>query len=92
MTETNMILSNPYRGERRPGSVGLPLPGVEIRAVAERHTTTGALYVLLCVVDDNLQVLILHLHSLADLMLMYNSQFLKLKSNSAYADMVLRRC
>ena len=31
MTETGMILSNPYRGERRPGSVGLPLPGVEVR-------------------------------------------------------------
>ena len=30
MTETNMILSNPYRGERRPGSVGLPLPGVQV--------------------------------------------------------------
>ncbi|CAL8462060.1 g1591 [Coccomyxa elongata] len=42
MTETNMILSNPYRGERRPGSVGLPLPGVEVRAVVESHTTTGA--------------------------------------------------
>ncbi|KAK9908661.1 hypothetical protein WJX75_001158 [Coccomyxa subellipsoidea] len=35
MTETNMMLSNPYRGERRPGSVGLPLPGVEVRAVSE---------------------------------------------------------
>ena len=35
MTETNMILSNPYQGERRPGSVGLPLPGVEVRAVAD---------------------------------------------------------
>ena len=35
MTETNMILSNPYRGERRPGSVGMPLPGVEVRAVPE---------------------------------------------------------
>jgi malonyl-CoA/methylmalonyl-CoA synthetase len=31
MTETNMITSNPYDGERRPGSVGLPLPGVEVR-------------------------------------------------------------
>ena len=35
MTETNMILSNPYEGERRPGYVGLPLPGVEVRAVAD---------------------------------------------------------
>ncbi|KAK9798596.1 hypothetical protein WJX73_006206 [Symbiochloris irregularis] len=31
MTETGMILSNPMEGERRPGSVGLPLPGVEVR-------------------------------------------------------------
>jgi malonyl-CoA/methylmalonyl-CoA synthetase len=28
MTETLMNMSNPYLGERRPGSVGLPLPGV----------------------------------------------------------------
>ena len=31
MTETVMNLSNPFDGERRPGSVGLPLPGVEVR-------------------------------------------------------------
>ena len=31
MTETNMNTSNPYDGERIPGSVGFPLPGVEIR-------------------------------------------------------------
>jgi len=31
MTETNMNTSNPYQGARIPGSVGLPLPGVEIR-------------------------------------------------------------
>jgi malonyl-CoA/methylmalonyl-CoA synthetase len=31
MTETLMNISNPYEGERRPGSVGLPLPGVELR-------------------------------------------------------------
>ena len=30
MTETMLTLSNPYRGERRPGTVGFPLPGVEI--------------------------------------------------------------
>ena len=29
MTETLLTLSNPLEGERRPGSVGLPLPGVE---------------------------------------------------------------
>ena len=33
MTETGMNLSNPYKGERRCGSVGLPLPGVEARVV-----------------------------------------------------------
>ncbi len=31
MTETNMNTSNPYEGERRPGTVGFPLPGVELR-------------------------------------------------------------
>ena len=31
MTETGMNVSNPYEGERRPGTVGLPLPGVEVR-------------------------------------------------------------
>ena len=33
MTEIGMALSNPYRGERVPGSVGTPLPGVETRLV-----------------------------------------------------------
>jgi malonyl-CoA/methylmalonyl-CoA synthetase len=31
MTETSMNTSNPYDGARVPGSVGLPLPGVEVR-------------------------------------------------------------
>ncbi|MET0909994.1 MAG: AMP-binding protein [Ilumatobacteraceae bacterium] len=31
MTETIMLVSNPYDGERRPGSVGFPFPGVELR-------------------------------------------------------------
>ncbi len=31
MTETNMITSNPYDGDRRPGTVGFPLPGIEVR-------------------------------------------------------------
>ncbi|WP_346798015.1 malonyl-CoA synthase [Halomonas sp. Bachu 37] len=31
MTETNMNTSNPYDGERRPGTVGFPLPGTELR-------------------------------------------------------------
>ena len=33
MTEIGMGLSNPYNGERRPGTVGQPLPGVELRLV-----------------------------------------------------------
>ncbi|HVS16656.1 MAG TPA: acyl-CoA synthetase [Thermoanaerobaculia bacterium] len=31
MTETGMILSNPLDGERVPGAVGTPLPGIEVR-------------------------------------------------------------
>ena len=31
MTETNMNTSNPYEGDRRAGTVGLPLPGVELK-------------------------------------------------------------
>jgi malonyl-CoA/methylmalonyl-CoA synthetase len=31
MTETVMLVSNPYEGERRPGSVGFPLPEVGVR-------------------------------------------------------------
>lgn len=31
MTETVMLTSNPYDGTRKPGTVGFPLPGVELR-------------------------------------------------------------
>ncbi len=31
MTETVMLVSNPFDGDRRPGTVGLPLPGVDLR-------------------------------------------------------------
>ncbi len=31
MTETIMLTSNPYDGPRKPGTVGLPFPGVELR-------------------------------------------------------------
>jgi malonyl-CoA/methylmalonyl-CoA synthetase len=31
MTETNMNTSNPYEGERRAGTVGFPLPGIEVK-------------------------------------------------------------
>jgi malonyl-CoA/methylmalonyl-CoA synthetase len=35
MTETIMLVSNPYDGERRPGSVGFPFPGVDLRLGAD---------------------------------------------------------
>ena len=38
MTETNMSTSNPYEGERRPGTVGFPLPGIELKIT---DSTTG---------------------------------------------------
>jgi len=38
MTETNMNTSNPLHGERRPGTVGPPLPGVEARVVDDSGT------------------------------------------------------
>jgi malonyl-CoA/methylmalonyl-CoA synthetase len=37
MTETNMITSNPYDGERRAGTVGFALPGVNVR-IAESES------------------------------------------------------
>ena len=50
MTETGMVLSNPLRGERRPGFVGTPLPRVELRLVDEEGKdlppgTAGELWV-----------------------------------------------
>ncbi|MEE8397619.1 MAG: class I adenylate-forming enzyme family protein, partial [Desulfobacterales bacterium] len=33
MSETGMNFSNPLRGERKPGSIGLPLPGLQVRIV-----------------------------------------------------------
>jgi malonyl-CoA/methylmalonyl-CoA synthetase len=38
MTEIGMALSNPLHGERIPGSVGKPLPGVEVQLVGEDGT------------------------------------------------------
>ncbi|NJB86872.1 malonyl-CoA/methylmalonyl-CoA synthetase [Lewinella marina] len=35
MTEMGMAISNPYSGERRPGYIGQPLRGVEVRLVDE---------------------------------------------------------
>jgi malonyl-CoA/methylmalonyl-CoA synthetase len=50
MTETLMNISNPYAGERRAGTVGLPLPGVSVRMLSAEGKTvpegeTGELYV-----------------------------------------------
>lgn len=36
MSEAGMITSNPYDGERRPGTVGFPLPGVNVRVADEQ--------------------------------------------------------
>ncbi|HEX4934503.1 MAG TPA: AMP-binding protein, partial [Gemmatimonadaceae bacterium] len=41
MSETLMNIGNPYAGERRPGSVGLPFPGVSTRIVAPDGTEAG---------------------------------------------------
>ncbi len=42
MTEIGMALSNPVHGARRPGFVGAPLPGVEVRLVDEQGRTVTA--------------------------------------------------
>ena len=41
MTETLMNTSNPYAGERRAGTVGRALPGVEIQLLDERGSEVG---------------------------------------------------
>ncbi|MFY0595189.1 MAG: malonyl-CoA synthase [Cognatishimia sp.] len=49
MTETNMSTSNPYDGERRAGTVGFPLPGVETKVMLDGQELpegeTGVLWV-----------------------------------------------
>ena len=42
MTEIGMALSNPLEGERRPGFVGVPLPGVEVRLLDEHGGAVDA--------------------------------------------------
>jgi malonyl-CoA/methylmalonyl-CoA synthetase len=41
MSETLMLMSNPYATERRPGSVGFPLPGIAARIVDESGGIAG---------------------------------------------------
>ncbi len=45
MTESLLTLSNPLQGERRPGSVGVPLPGVEAAVDDADEQGVGELYV-----------------------------------------------
>jgi malonyl-CoA/methylmalonyl-CoA synthetase len=42
MTEIGMALANPLNGERRPGCVGTPLPGVEVRLVDDSGTEVAS--------------------------------------------------
>jgi malonyl-CoA/methylmalonyl-CoA synthetase len=49
MTETLMNMSNPYIGERRAGTVGLPLPGISVRLLDQERKpvpdgATGEIY------------------------------------------------
>jgi malonyl-CoA/methylmalonyl-CoA synthetase len=37
LTETHILTSNPYNGERKLGTVGLPLPGVNLRLAPETN-------------------------------------------------------
>lgn len=41
MTETCILTSNPYAGERRIGTVGPPLPGVDLRVVDDEDCVLG---------------------------------------------------
>ena len=41
MSETLMLISNPYEGERRAGTVGFPLPGVSVRLAKPDGSAPG---------------------------------------------------
>ena len=41
MSETVMLVSNPYNGSRVGGSVGLPLPGVKVRVIGDDNKLCG---------------------------------------------------
>jgi malonyl-CoA/methylmalonyl-CoA synthetase len=42
MTEIGMAISNPYHGQRKPGYVGLPLPGVQVKLADEQYADSPA--------------------------------------------------
>ncbi|MFZ6647330.1 malonate--CoA ligase [Undibacterium sp. TJN25] len=42
MSETTMQVSNPYTGKRKGGTVGLPLPGVDVRVVKADNAACAA--------------------------------------------------
>lgn len=43
MTEIGMAISNPYEGERKPGHIGQPLPGVQVRLTKSHDSTNNPL-------------------------------------------------
>ena len=45
MSETIMLTSNPYQGERRGGTVGFPLPGVDVRVQKDGDGEIGGIQV-----------------------------------------------
>ncbi|XP_071973554.1 malonate--CoA ligase ACSF3, mitochondrial isoform X2 [Engystomops pustulosus] len=47
MTEIGMALTNPLNGPRVPGSVGNPLPGVDVRIATEMPQKDGSSYTIL---------------------------------------------
>ncbi|XP_021264146.1 acyl-CoA synthetase family member 3, mitochondrial [Numida meleagris] len=53
MTEIGMALSNPLHGVRVPGSVGTPLPGVEVRIATEAVKGGGRSYTILAQGDED---------------------------------------
>ncbi|NWS35542.1 ACSF3 synthetase, partial [Polioptila caerulea] len=53
MTEIGMALSNPLHGVRVPGSVGTPLPGVEVRIASETVRDGARSYTIHAQGDEN---------------------------------------
>ncbi|MEM6373539.1 MAG: malonyl-CoA synthase [Pseudomonadota bacterium] len=53
MTETNMITSNPYDGDRMAGTVGFPLPGTEVKVTENGATVPPGSVGMIEVRGDN---------------------------------------